>query len=253
MEINRKYNCKAVDMLMTAKTINKSFISYLKDLSVIRTDWNEIYANGLMAKIDEAIETQLGLDAKKSLREASASVNSIQKPAKNDLASFKVQVDVDFKKEPERKEEIFKTLGFTKNLREVQKSNNQAIIQLLYTFKTNMTDVLRIEITSKGMNPTLIDNIISYADTFKTANIVQENSKGTTKVITQDVVGSFNDIYDEVIGICKKASLFYKNDDLKKEQFTFNKVLTHVRTSHRNGEKPTVAVPKKQIEEIVAI
>ena len=35
----------------------------------------------------------------------------------------------------------------------------------------------------------------------------------------------FNGIYDEVIGICKIASLFFLDNDLKKELFSFKKVV----------------------------
>jgi hypothetical protein len=91
-----------------------------------------------------------------------------------------------------------------------------------------MTDSLRQEITSKGMNALLIANIIGYADTFKNANITQETFKGSTKEISKEVVDSFNTIYDEIIGICKIASNYYQYDPLKKEQFTFSSVLNNL-------------------------
>jgi len=60
------------------------------------------------------------------------------------------------------------------------------------------------------MNASLIDNIIGYADSFKQANVTQETFKETTKVVTKEVSDSFNAIYDEIIGICKKASNYYQ-------------------------------------------
>ncbi len=129
---------------------------------------------------------------------------------------------------PAKRDEILKMLGFAKHLRNVQKSNQESLIQLLYSFKTNMNDSLRKEITAKGMNSSLIDNIISYADTFKMANTMQENLKGSTKEISKEVSDSFNAIYDEIIGICKKASNYFHYEPLKIEQFTFSKVLTNL-------------------------
>lgn len=228
MAKNRNYSCKDVDMLMASKTIAESFKTNISELSTTRTDWTEQYANDLITKIDDAIETHLGVDAKKDLRNATATLASIQVPAKRDVSYFKTQIDEDFKKETSKRDEILKTLGFAKHLRGVQKGNQESLIQLLYQFKTNLTDTLRQDITAKGMNAALIDNIIGYADTFKQANVTQETFKGSTKEITQEVTDVFNAIYDEIIGICKKASNYYQYEPLKKEQFTFAKALSNL-------------------------
>lgn len=94
MAKNRTYSYKDVDMLMASKTIAESFKANLSELSTTRTDWTEQYANTLVTKIDDAIENHLGVDAKKDLRDASASLASIQVPAKRDVSYFKTQVVV---------------------------------------------------------------------------------------------------------------------------------------------------------------
>ncbi|MBN1183532.1 MAG: hypothetical protein JXB49_14680 [Bacteroidales bacterium] len=228
MSKNRNYSYQDVDMLMASKTIAESFKANISDLSTTRTDWTEQYANDLISGIDSAIESHLGIDIKKQLRDATASLVAIQVPAKRDLSYFKTQIDDDFKQDSSKKNEILKTLGFSKHLRGVQKGNQESLLQLLYSFKSNMTDTLKNNITSQGMAPVLIDKIISYAVTFKQANTVQENLKETTKEITKDVSDTFNSIYAEVIGICKKASAYYQYEPLKKEQFTFSKAIDNL-------------------------
>lgn len=228
MSKNRNYNCRDVDMLITSKTIAESFKANLSVLSAIRSDWTEQYALDLISKIDKAIEINLGTDAKKDLRNSTTNLEAIQIPAKRDVSFFKTQIDDDFKNDPAKRDEILKGLGFARHLRDVQKSNQEALIQLLYSFKTNMNDSLRKEITAKGMNVSLIDNIIGYADIFKQANTTQENLKSTTKEISKETSDSFNAIYDEIIGICKKASNYFHYEPLKIEQFTFSKVLANL-------------------------
>lgn len=242
MAKNRNYNCKDVDMLMASKTIAESFKTNISELSTTRTDWSEQYANSLIARIDQAIETHLGVDAKKDLRNASATLATIQLPAKRDVSYFKTQIDEDFKKETTKRDEILKNLGFAKHLRGAQKGNQESLIQLLYQFKTNMNETLHQEITAKGLNPTLIDNIIGYADTFRQANVTQEAFKGSTKEITQEVTEVFNAIYDVIIGICKIASNYYQYEPLKKEQFTFAKALSNLGTASKiSGKMPAMA------------
>lgn len=237
MAKNRNYSFSDVDMLMGSKTVAENFIANLSELSAVRTDWTESFASNLLTKIDNTIEKYLGIDPKKALRNATSNLGTIQVSAKRDISFLKTQIDDDFKKEKSKRDEILKTLGFTKHLRSVQKGNQESLILLLYSVKNNMTDNLRGEITAKGINGSLIDNIIGYADAFQKANITQETFKESTKEITKEVCDIFNEIYDEIIGICKKASVYYQFESLKKEQFTFSKVIDNLGASRKVTEK----------------
>jgi len=225
MAQNRNYSYKDVDMLLTSKTIAGNFKSNIAELSAVRNDWTEEYATNLVSRIDQTIETHLGIDAKKELRDATSGLSAIQISAKRDLSFFKTQIDEDFKAEPATRNELLNTLGFSKHLRGVQKGNQESLVQLLYTFKKNMTDSIQNRVTEKGLSDTLIGNIVGYAVVFMDANSGQESLKLSTKEITKEVVDVFNGIYDEIIGICKKVSSYYQYDAVKKEQFTFSKVI----------------------------
>ena len=228
MAKNRNYSVKDVDMLIASKTIIENFKTNLSELSAVRTNWTLDYANQLSLTIDDAIENKLGIDIKKDLRNASAQLSALQIPAQRDIAFFKVQIIDDFKKDKPRQKEILKTLGFTQHLKNIQKGDQEALIQFLYTFKQNMDEPLKTEITAKGMNTQLIDKISDYADTVKQADIIQEQYKETTKEISDENKEAFNEIYDEIIRICKTASKYYQYEPLKKEQFTFTKIVSNM-------------------------
>ena len=232
----RKYNYKDVDMLLASQTITQRLSENLTDLSVVRITWTSDYVTELSTKIDDAIENYLGLDKKKEPRDASSKLASLQSPAMRDLLFIKTQIDVDFNTEAA---EILKKLGFDKNLRSVQKGDQEALIQLLYSFKKGMTDELKAQITEKGTNPELIERIIGYADQIKEANISQETLKETTKNISGEAVGIFNDIYDEIVGICKIAANYYQYEPLKKELFTFSKVVSNMNATKKVSKVTT--------------
>jgi len=230
----RAYKSKDVEMLLAAKTIAQSLKENLTDLSVVRSNWTKDYAAALATKIDNAIDHYLGIDKKKELRDATSKLAAIQTPALRDLSFMKTQLKVDFGKQ---EKEIAKKLGYDKTLRrKVQNGSQEALIQLLYAFKKGMTDDLKKQIVKKGTNPALINRIIGYADQLKEANVTQESLKETTKIISAEAIKAFNDIYEEMIGICKIASNFYRYDALKKEQFTFRKVMNNM-NAHRKIEK----------------
>ena len=244
MAKNRNYSYKDVDMLTGSRIVAVNFKSNISELSTVRSNWTEEYATGLVLRIDQTIESHLGIDAKKDLRDATSGLSSIQVAAKRDLSFFKTQIDDDFKTQPATRDEILNTLGFSKHLQNVQKGNQEALIQLLYAFKKNITDPLRNQITDKGLSDSLIEKIIGYAVTFNDANTSQESLKLSTKEISKEVAEVFNSIYDEVIGICKKASVYYQYDAVKKEQFTFSKVIANLGFARKTVTKTdAVAAP----------
>ena len=233
MKVNRNYNFKDVDMLLASKTIVETLKLNLTDLSIVRSTWTEEYTNHLATKIDDAIENYLGLDKKKELRDTTSQLASIQAPARRDLSFIKTQIEVDFGKDAK---EIIKALGFDKSLRSVQKGDQEALIELLYSFKKGLKDSLKAQIIEKGTNTALIDRIIAYADQMKQTNVNQETLKETTKELSEAALITFNGIYNEMIGICKIASNFYQFDPLKKEQFTFTKVIKNMNAAKKVTE-----------------
>lgn len=234
--MNRNYNTKDVDMLMASRTIATNLSNNLADLSLARANWTADYVTTLQTKIDNAIETYLGLDKKKELRDATTFVLSIQTSAKREIAFLKTQIEVDF---PDTKDDILKALGFDTNYRDVQKNNQEALIQLLYSIKKGMTDELKAQIVEKGTNSALIDKIIAYADQLKEADSTQETLKKITIEISSEALTAFNEIYDEIIGICKIAYSYYKDDEVKKAMFTFTQIVSAMNSGSKSSTEET--------------
>jgi hypothetical protein len=206
-------------MLLAAKTVLQSMMANLGDLSLARSNWNEAFVTGFIQRIDDAIENYLGLNKTQGLTEATGALTQIITPALRNLGLLKTQIQVDFSAKAEA---ILKQLGLNKD---IHKLNQEQLIEMLQAFKKGLTDQLKADISAKGTNPVLIDSIVGYAAQLQEANLSQEGLKSSTKEISQEAVDAFNAIYDEVIGICKIASKIYKDEPLKKEQFTFSKVV----------------------------
>lgn len=226
----RIYTYKDVVMLMAAKTLLQTMRAHLDELGQVRTNWTEAYITELILKIDTAIENFLGLDKKQPLREATDLLNQLMNPALRDLSLIKTQVEVDFKKNAT---EILKTLGLNKKLALL---GQEELIETLFSFKKGMTPKLKTEMTAKGTNPVLIDKILGYTTRLEQANISQETLKSSTQDVSEELVVTFNSIYTEVIGIGKIASKYYINDPLKKDKFTFSKIVRNMGGSLPNPE-----------------
>lgn len=220
----RNYNTKDVDMLVTASTIIESAITNKAFLQTKRSTWADPFFDDLKAKIDTTIQNHLGVDSAKELRQSTQALTSIQKQAIKDLAEAKVQITEDFKSDKPRQTEILNQLGFTSYHKDAQKGDQESLINLLFQFKTNLTATLKAEIVTAGTAQIVLDTITGYADTLKNADVSQESFKGQRKTITATAVKEFNEIYDQVISICKISSKFYKDQPHLQEQFSFNKV-----------------------------
>lgn len=153
------------------------------------------------------------------------------------MAELKIQIEEDFKSDKPHRDQILKTLGYTDYHKQAQAKDQEALVQLLYRFKANLTDELKSEITAKGTDEATLDRISSYADQMASANITQETLKGSSKLITEEAITEFNAIYDEVISIAKIARNFYKGDPAKQDEFSYAKILKKLNAPSRNTEE----------------
>jgi len=222
--LQRNYSGKDVDMLLTAATIAETALANKGFLQSKRGTWKDPFFKTLRDHIDETIRTYLGVDSAKELRKSTQLVLGIQKNAGTLLAEFKVQLVEDFKGDKPRRDELLKQLGFTDYLKDAQIGDQQALVNLLYQFKTNMDKNLQIEITKKGTDPGTITGIMDFAEDLKDKNISQEGFKSSKKEIIEEAVKAFNEIYESVISICKIGAKFFKDDKVKAGQFSFSKI-----------------------------
>lgn len=235
----RNYKAKDVEMLTVARTIVETAQAHLTELVVNRPTWANPYFPNIKARIDNAFTNFLGIDPKRDQRTATAAVIAIFTPAKKDLALFKTEIEADFKNNKPRRDELLNLLGFKSYLKQVQKGDQEALINLLYQFKTNMTTAIQTEIVNAGTSATFITTIKGYADTLKNANITQETFKSSTKDVSAAGVKEFNEIYDQIIGVAKISAKRYVDNPTLKVQFSFSKLVKQL-NSRGAGQSETV-------------
>ena len=222
--IERIYSTKDIDMLITIDTIIDSAIANKAFLQSKRPTWADPYFDDTKAKINDIVQTYLGIDGAQALRQSTLIVKTIQADALRDMAELKVQILTDFSDQPARKTEILNQLGYTTFYALARTKDQEALISLLFQYKTNLTPTLKTEIENAGTATATLDAITAYADALKGANVTQEGNKGTRKEITNQAITTFNTIYNRVSGIAKIANNFYKGNPALQQQFSFNKV-----------------------------
>lgn len=237
-------------MLFVLKTIAQSFKSNIQELSVIKSNWTTDYADDLVLRIDDIIEQQLGVNSLMKLRKATSNLDALVSSANKELTFFKRLIESSYKEDVVRKKEILNDLGFIKNHRFASQKKQEALIYLLYTFKTNFNEVLRAELKSKGFYDSIIDNIIEKAKLIEEANNVQENNKLYSKEITFNKRKVYNELYNEIMSICVLAASHFRNLPAKKTMFTFSKIVKQMSKKQKSNNKIVdVAKDEQNVED----
>lgn len=224
----RKYKSKDVEMILGIDIILKNAIADKVFLQAKRAIWTDDFFNDFQTRIDAAASKYLGADNAKQLRESTQKVLGITIPAKTVLSEIKVQIKEDFKKTPARRDELLNTLGFTAHYKDASLGDQEAMIQLLHKFQTNLTTEIRQELIMKGISEELIDDAISHSVKLKNADVAQEVSKGQRADLTAQAITELNEIYDDGIAIATISAKFHKANPAKKQQFSFTKVVSNM-------------------------
>ena len=240
MEIKRNYQGKDVEMLTTCSVIIENGIKNQDYLIKKRQSWTEEFFSSIKTGIEHAFSVYLGIDNAAEQRKATQQVTQIQNVALNDLAELKIQIEEDFKSDKLRRDELLKLLGYTSHHKAARGRDQEALVEFLYQFKTNLTAKIREEIVKKGINEDIVTRICTYADDLSNANISQEVLKGSRKIITEKGISELNAIYNEVISIAKIARNFYKGNPNKQDEFSYSKIRKKLNSTSENPEEETV-------------
>ena len=220
----RKYKQSDATMLIAAATIMDSAIANNAFLQSKRNVWKEPFFQNLRKEIDVTIKDYLGVDGAQELRKATKVINENMAKANMLLAEVKIQIEEDFKQEPDKRDEILLQLGFKGNFKKAKNGNQEVMLQLLTQFATNITGDIEKAIIEKGIASESLKEIVDLANALPKYEITQEGKKNVRLATTEEIATAFNQVYNSVISVCKIAAKFYKGQSLLKQQFSFTKV-----------------------------
>ena len=224
----RKYKCKDADMLVTSNVVMKNFDQHKAILLIKRKTWADPFAADLQKDIDDALEL-LGINTKTQQTEVTSELITLQKQALENLATFKIQLEVDFEEEPKELKKIENKLGFARHYDQVRTGDQQALVQLLTAFRKNMSPKLKKQIEAAGIDGQIMEDLIDMRDPINDTNIQQEALKGSTPNDTALNVEELNATYKKVIGICKIAPRLLPEVATASDDFSFSRILSRLR------------------------
>lgn len=201
----------------------------IKELSVIRSLWTRSYITDLDNRLDNAFSEILGFSLPTVLQFLKFDIyDSLQKAA-FDLSCLKVQIEVDFQTNPEKKSSCLATLGFTMFQKKLTTLSEEELICLLEHFALNLSAGVRGELVRNGVNPFLLDRLTQQATLLKEMKEIQVSLLSASRELDDQQVATLCSLYNEVMGICTIASTFFEKKTKKHELFTFPVVINRLK------------------------
>jgi len=245
--LKKEYVYRDVNMLTAAKTAACNFKDNVSELSKLNPKWDVVYADDLLARIDEAHNNHLGYDVKKELRDATSQLREITAEIKINFKVFKCLVAKFYKGETEKRNEIFNVLGFKQFSQKAVVKTQSGLISLLYAFKTNLSVSLRKELLEKGIPESIFVSIAANSSIFLNTNSIQEVLKGNTAEKVAERKALYNAIFREVSSMCVVASAHFRHSATKQALFNFEKIAGITAKKHKQDAENNS--PKDQHDE----
>lgn len=227
MTVKRKYRGTTAEMLISLSSLTEAAISHKATLIAKRSTWADPFFGDHNTRIEAAINTYLGVDSAKTLRNQTSTLKTLVGPAYTNLGDVKVQLEQDFKDNPDRLNELKTTLGYNAHWSTQTRTDQEILIQLLYQFKQNLTPAIRTELEAKGISGPSLTAITDAASDLMAANITQESLKQARKELTEAAVIALNKLYDDTIAIATISHRFFQSSVIK-DQFSYSKILKNL-------------------------
>lgn len=242
-KVTRNYKGSDSAMLTAIDTIMEAALDYQDELVAKRANWAAPFFTNLKTGIDEVVQTYLGADSVKDLRNATITVTQVQAAALNNLEELKVQIERDFREDKITRDELLAELGYKEFFKAAQKKDQGALVEMLYRFKQGLTADVQAQLTAKGVDAGTLTAITGVADVLKNANVSQEAFKSSIKTGTEAAVTAFNEVYNDVMDVAVIAATIFKKDKAKKERFSYSKTLKAQQAGKTTGKEIPAGQP----------
>lgn len=235
----RKFPGKTVNFILATKVVASSMDENTSDMLEVNTTWTPEYISQLNTRIDNIASEYMGVNIRNELFKATALLNVAMRFVTEKLVTFKKNIEIDFKGTPDYST-MMSELGL--NTKSIHDLTQPQIISMVTNLKRTLTPELIAKITAKGMPASLPASITGKAQEIIDLNTQQEKLKSQTKEATGTMLTRMNDLYKDIIKICKLSADYYKKDRAKKSMFTFTKVMKNMGETHLTKTKKEGAV-----------
>ncbi len=218
-------NCSLANAtILASQKIAQSFNENIFELAHLRTDWTPEYAQQLKERIKSARATFLPEDISCRNSAKQQLIHDLMTSSLINVSVLRELIKVEFRDDRAFQKEIFETLGFNEYYSEAKNGDYRSLFMLTQALHQNMTPAIREKLISKTIPISLIDRVNGYHQQMKAYIACFDLINGSTTLDDEgkQVIGS---IFSEVKDICRVVSTYYMLNPVKRDQFSFFRVM----------------------------
>lgn len=239
--LERAYNDPDVVMLTSGLAIIEAAKNHVAALQLRRTTWKLPYFTGLEDEIKTAMQDHLGLTPEAARMAATAVVLTNFSTMRTDARKLMVDLQTLEDLSADRRATLLRSLGYDEHYSAVAAKKAEALTEMLFKIKKNLTPEVRTELTTLGVNDGLIGRLIGYAEEFTKSRVQQTALKQSQKELTDGAIREFNRLYEKVIAICRVAQDEFKKDKAVKGQFSYTQTVNKLQQARKPKPEDTKA------------
>lgn len=218
-------NCSLANAtILASQKIAQSFNENIFELAHLRTDWTPEYAQQLKERIKSARAAFLPGDIPCRNSAKQQLIHDLMTSSLINVSVLRELIKVEFRDDRAFQKEIFEILGFNEYYSEAKNGDYRSLFMLTQALHHNMTPAIRERLISKTIPISLIDRVNGYHQQMNAYIACFDLINGSTTLDDEgkQVIGS---IFSEVKDICRVVSTYYMLNPVKRDQFSFFRVM----------------------------
>lgn len=227
-EIKAVFKGKHFEMLLVIDTIIRLAIGNQPALMEDRTNYTLAYFASLEQRITAAISL-VGAGTTRAQLEATGKLILELADTYKRLSIIKTSIEDIFAKDPVKRDLYLRLLGYKAIFKKATGRAQERTFALASTFASNLTPDIRAELVAGGVPDIKLTEVLVLAASLRDTNVTQEQLKVLRSKLSEDKLVVLNDLYLEVIGICKLGTRKFTKEPAIKKQFSYAGVLARLK------------------------
>jgi len=235
------YNVSQIALLQTILVILDSVKNLLSRFTEHFTNYNEAFVDAFITRVQNDKQL-IGLNTQNTQKESTQSLIQLGDQGVDLLNNMRVLIEVAYKKTPDRRDLIISNLGLTKLKNQTNKYSKHLLSSVFNTFIHTIPDY-KTEIIAQGVNENKINALTTLADQYIQAATTQVINKGQSVKLTTEQQLELNDLYAEIMAICKLGQNIFKDEPEKQALFNFTAIARRYKGTRQKKTDQPVATP----------
>ena len=235
--MKRNYPCSQIALLQTSLVILNSMEMLLSRFTEHFTLYNADYVIAQRQRVTDAFQ-MIGLNTQTDKKESTQTLTQIANTAIKAIDSIITTIGIAQKINPERATLIISNLALSRLISQKNKSAKQLLSGVLNTYINTLPEY-KAELIEKGVGESKLTELENLATQYIETATSQTINKGQSVKLTVEQQQELNDLYAEIMDVCRLGKRIFKDEPEKLALFNFSAIADRYKSTRQKKTEPT--------------